>query len=821
MFQEHRSMNRLWILLVLTATSGVMAAGPPVVESIEPAAGKRGSHFKLAFSGTNLKEVGQLLFEHAGLQCESVRSTEENRLVAVFRAETDCDLGEVTVRAVSSRGISPPKTFWIVPFPVVAERRTAADPISLEPGTTVSGIMESAAADSYLMHSKRGERISAEVVGVRLGAGLTDTKLKLIGPDGKMLAEVDDTPSARQDPYLSIKAPLDGDYRIEVLHATRDGADEFRYLLNVGRFLRPSGVFPPGGQAGRQIQLKLTDQAGEIETLTMKLPEFPGNSGLYLSEFSPTPIPFRVSAFPDFAEPDPSKIKPGDHSPPQWPVAFNGSIDQAGEADILSFKAVAGDRIRIESHAARLGSLVDTVLKLRDSSGRVLATSDDDSSHDSRIETRISASGVHTVEVRDKRGSGGPFHHYRIEIDSPEKRVTLFQAGRNRRDFEEDAVTIPRGGRILKYLGANREGFEDAVRFDVKDLPAAITLRGSEIRPREYLVPVVWEASESARTGALLVRPEPVARAEGQTVPGRFEHRTVLVAGPGDTQIKATSSSRLPVCVVEPSPVDVEIVPLQSALVPDSHHEIQVQVIRKPGFRGAVEVSIPCLPPGVEAPVSILVPADRNDAKFGLTVSPFAEPGDWPIVVEVGPPRRGRADRDPLSVGMNGLGTPGAMASRSRSTQSADFVPVCSRLMTVRTESALMTGSIDPVICEAGKKTRVICRFDGDQVPRGRFTARLAGLPPRVVAKPVDVSIGTSLIEFEIETDATSPPGKTRSVICELVDTREGLERIYRVGRGSTITIVAPGQLRTDPSGRPLSPLESLRLESGRSGNPR
>ena len=76
-------------------------------------------------------------------------------------------------------------------------------------------------------------------------------------------------------------------------------------------------------------------------------------------------------------------------------------------------------------------------------------------------------------------------------------------------------------------------------------------------------------------------------------------------------------------------------------------------------------------------------------------------------------------------------------------------------------------------------------------------------------------------VEFEIEADKTTPTGESAFLTCELVESGDGLERVYRVGRGSVIRIVAQGELRLDANGKTLSPLESLRLESGKSLTPR
>ena len=63
--------------------------------------------------------------------------------------------------------------------------------------------------------------------------------------------------------------------------------------------------------------------------------------------------------------------------------------------------------------------------------------------------------------------------------------------------------------------------------------------------------------------------------------------------------------------------------------------------------------------------------------------------------------------------------------------------------------------------------------------------------------------------------DATTPPGSHhRSLVCELSGHRERARSVvYRLGRGAALKIDAPGAVKTDASGKPLSPLDALRLE--------
>ena len=174
---------------------------------------------------------------------------------------------------------------------------------------SVAGVTEAGGVDRFAVGLKKGQRLSAEVEGIRLGGELNDTAITVFGPDGKPLATVDDTPLFRQDPFVSLIASSDGVYVVEVRETNYGGGDNHRYVLHVGTFVRPAAVFPAGGPAGTEVAVKLLGEGGEI-TQTVKLPPagtpfdfFPADGD---TPPAPTPNPFRVSPFPNVIETEPN-----------------------------------------------------------------------------------------------------------------------------------------------------------------------------------------------------------------------------------------------------------------------------------------------------------------------------------------------------------------------------------------------------------------------------------------------------------------------------------------------------------------------------------
>ena len=71
---------------------------------------------------------------------------------------------------------------------------------------------------------------------------------------------------AKQDCFLSVVIPEDGEYTILVRETSYRGADNCRYRLHVGNFPRPTVAYPAGGKRGEQVKVQfLGDGAGPIE----------------------------------------------------------------------------------------------------------------------------------------------------------------------------------------------------------------------------------------------------------------------------------------------------------------------------------------------------------------------------------------------------------------------------------------------------------------------------------------------------------------------------------------------------------------------------
>ena len=291
-------------MLKLTTTAAIIIlantafALEHLVEYALPRGAGRGETVTVQFFGLHLDQAVEVVSYRAGLRCSEVRSqkaameetsfTHGGKVKDVVSAKIeiapDCPLGEHLLRVRTRTLLSEPVTFWVGPFPTVHEAETqcgendvAAQVVARN--STISGRIlpgDDVDRDCFAIDLQQGERLSADLESVRLGTqhhgGENDCILRLLGPEGAELGRSDDTALTIQDPRLSVIAPSDGRYVVEVSQQLHTPGERCLYRLHLGTFAQPTTAFPLGGQPGEKLALTLFgDPAGKIET-TLTLP---------------------------------------------------------------------------------------------------------------------------------------------------------------------------------------------------------------------------------------------------------------------------------------------------------------------------------------------------------------------------------------------------------------------------------------------------------------------------------------------------------------------------------------------------------------------
>jgi hypothetical protein len=102
---------------------------------------------------------------------------------------------------------------------------------------------------------------------------------------------------------------------------------------------------------------------------------------------------------------------------PSKPIS--GRIEPDKDVDVFRVDGQRGSAVNVRITAATAGSLLDPILSAFDTAGRLLATVDDtDGSRDAQLAITPTADGPLMIVVSDANDHGGPWHGYRLEVQT-------------------------------------------------------------------------------------------------------------------------------------------------------------------------------------------------------------------------------------------------------------------------------------------------------------------------------------------------------------------------------------------------------------------
>src|SRR3984957_17977542 len=124
-------------------------------------------------------------------------------------------------------------------------------------------------------------------------------------------------------------------------------------------------------------------------------------------------VPLAIGALPEVKK---SEKDMAPSLPVVLPATMVGTIAAPGDSDHYEFDGKAGEDVVFEVIASRLGSGLESLLVLSDSSGRVLAVAGrHDISPDAALHYRLPQDGKYTLAISDREGSGGKTDYYRLD----------------------------------------------------------------------------------------------------------------------------------------------------------------------------------------------------------------------------------------------------------------------------------------------------------------------------------------------------------------------------------------------------------------------
>ncbi|NBV22742.1 MAG: hypothetical protein EBS05_12615 [Proteobacteria bacterium] len=458
------------ILLSVLAAS----ATPPVVTTVEVRGLQIGQTTAFTVTGTDLLPNPRLLTT-ARIAKQSLKDGGKPERITL-----DIELGPgttpglhnwwlVTDQGVSAKGVLAADALPQKPF---------ADKVDSLP-VALHGTISGSQVREVTFPGKAGQEITCEVEAQRLDGKLRPV-LKLHGPDNTLLQWSQPMLALRGDTRLELKLPADGEYRLQLhdLQFAAPGNSNY-FRLKLGQWSYADLAFPSTVQRGASAEVQLVGRSGELRTVS--LPAL-GNALAIPAPWADAKTasgPQAVVWLSDLPELTEHRIGSAPQLLPALPVAVNGRLSKAGEADAYTLTVTPETEVDIEVFADSLGSPIDAELELRDLKGARLAINDDFNNRpDPRLTYKVPKDVTNLVAiVRDVNGNGGPRCLYRLQATL---KSTNAPAGFTLLALE-DNLTVPAGRTSVFKVEARREGYDGPIELAFDTLPAGIKLSGQTI----------------------------------------------------------------------------------------------------------------------------------------------------------------------------------------------------------------------------------------------------------------------------------------------------------------------------------------------------
>ncbi len=460
---------------------------------------------------------------------------EDERTPAV-RSQTELVFAEVTIdpdakpgrreiRVVTKRGISNALSFYVGQVPEVARKpmKTMQLPVlgreqlaqrkrppeeqvlRINVPCTMNGQIAAGEVNRYRFAASAGQRlvISAKardlIPYVPDGVpGWFQAVLRLHDAKGNEVAYNDDFRSD-PDPLIYFEVPTDGEYVLSINEALFRGRESFVYRITIGELPFVTSIFPLGGRAGEPVAIEVDGwNLGETKLAPPPPDAAPGryllaaDNGEHLSNY----VQFALGTLPECREQEPNDAAAAAQKV-TLPIVVNGRADRPGDGDVFEVEGKAGETIVAEVQARRLGSPLDSFVKIAAADGKIIALNDDhfdaasglNTDHaDSYLMAKLPADGKYFIHIGDTRRQAGKEYAYRLRISQPQPDFEL-------RLIPSRIVMPSKGSASVTVFAVRRDGFAGPISLNFKELPEGFESAGATLAANQETVGLALKTS--------------------------------------------------------------------------------------------------------------------------------------------------------------------------------------------------------------------------------------------------------------------------------------------------------------------------------------
>jgi hypothetical protein len=172
------------------------------------------------------------------------------------------------------------------------------------------------------------------------------------------------------------------------------------------------------------------------------------------------------------------------------PIIVNGRMDRPNDWDVFQFTGHSGETVVAEVYARRLDSPLDSVLKLTDAGGKLLAWNDDhedlgsgvNTHHaDSYLRATLPADGAYYVHLGDTVRNGGEEYAYRLRLSDAEPDFAL-------RVVPSSVSLRSRASAQVSVYAIRKDGFTGPIKLALKNPPPGFSASPASISGTQQVV---------------------------------------------------------------------------------------------------------------------------------------------------------------------------------------------------------------------------------------------------------------------------------------------------------------------------------------------
>ena len=622
-------MVRKTTLLTLCAclqASGVFAQNPEI-KPLFPSGIGLGKGTEITIKGTNLQEANGILASFPGkFTLIPDKKTEATDLKVMVEPGANLGPGFQTIRVCTTRGISNPRVIALDTLPEITEAgNNTSRPLAMEikPPCVVNGKIDGEITRWYKFAAKKGQVLSFETLGRRLGSNL-DPQVVICDPRGREAqgGYSNDSPGILTDARVRYTAKEDGVHFVLVRDVSWRGEADFHFRLRVGNFPMATTPFPLAIQAGKKGSFEFAGPAveataqaaadatkataGSVITL---YPKFSAGGELGMG------VELPVSNLTEFVE-SMDNNSPAKATALTVPCGVSGRLNKRGERDYYKFSAKKGVKLVIDGTQAGPFSPTELYLEILDSKGAKIQKGNPAATP--ILEFTPGADGEFTLAVEHLHLWGGTSEVYRIVLAPTQPEIVL--------TLQADRFSINQAGEVNIPVMVQKKNFDGPFKVVVRQ-PAGFqgtlqVAKGQPAKPTDPAGTLVLKAPANQLMGPVEIQ----LGVEGDTASTFQLEKLISTALSGLPVLPSHFDSKAALAVLEKPPYTLETQIVEKTTKLGQKATMKVTLKRDKGFDGPVSLALEG-PPKEVTGTAATIPAGKAEATLTVTVGAKAAEG--------------------------------------------------------------------------------------------------------------------------------------------------------------------------------------------------